>query len=1054
MVSEKTTEGKQEESLFVEETMEKDTLHTPQSTKGSLSADLSQPGDDVEQRVASMLPLLTAGEVDAVDAILPSDYEFSEPEAGFAEDDDSDEVEYSDVENNADYEDVSEEEDDSDFELESDASSSGGEEHQQKPAKKASKTEAKKPRRKPAMNAREFVARLHEEEDRRYAKKMEKEEKRNAYGFNSSKRRASDSSKAPFKALKMRTDDTPSMFSSIPSTSDDDPLLPMEPIKATTHAKQFAQMKAQIPNNSDTRRRSSQEKDLRQAAKLFGYKRVEAENGRWKLKGMETGLENYQLTAVAWMVKRELSRLKPFGGLLADAMGMGKTMMSLACIVGNQADAEHKKEFCNATLVVVPNKTFGKQWEDEARRHCKSPVRDRVWVYDRHDSHLTERCKKSFIVITTYHELIGQYPSKDTIKEIKGTWSGDNASIKRAVASHLGPIFKIRWYRIILDEAHAIKNPDSTTTQACWALSGKYRWALTGTPLANKAEEMYPYLRFTKCESTLNPRLFYSLYTVDGQVNAEFEALTAIMMYRRTLKDDFLGRKIIDLPEKKESDLLIPLSSEEQCVVKAVKDYYEGKIALLENGELDQDDYEAAIYGCDEVDEAKTEKSSPKKANAWTMRRASQVRRRQAISHTFCIERLLRYSFEPEELGALIDALQKIDTPKETFFEQIRAIMDTDNGISNYDAGLRILQQRDEAMFGQYFDMDKILKLTLDESSVRGITCRLCKKATPPVDPVRAVDCGHVFCSKCLCNAAKINYRKDNQEVLCPYENCNAMLEVGDDICTLQSQIDLEDKRGNDPSRDSNNATVHLEDDRNGFFLCGLLAKGASLVPSTRLTATMAVVLTWLEQAPDDKILIFTQFKGTAKILGCMLRALKIGFVYYYGGLPLGQKRKALESIRTNAEIKIMVCFPSLLRILLELLDVSTLKAGGQCLNLTVANRVVIIDPWWNKTAEQQAFGRVTRIGQEKITHLVNIRIKEEVDEYVHELQIAKAKKVDYTLQDDGHTPPTVSELELQRAFEKNKEEQEKKKKGKDKKKKERVEKAKNKKNKAAGAQN
>lgn len=118
-----------------------------------------------------------------------------------------------------------------------------------------------------------------------------------------------------------------------------------------------------------------------------------------------------------------------------------------------------------------------------------------------------------------------------------------------------------------------------------------------------------------------------------------------------------------------------------------------------------------------------------------------------------------------------------------------------------------------------------------------------------------------------------------------------------------------------------------------------------------------------------------------------------------------------------------------------------------------MANRVVIIDPWWNKTAEQQAFGRVTRIGQEKITHLVNIRVKEEFDEYVHERQIEKAEDVDYTLQDDGHTPRVVSELELQRAFEKKKKEKEDKKKRKDKKKKKRVEKAMKKKTKAAAAQ-
>lgn len=94
------------------------------------------------------------------------------------------------------------------------------------------------------------------------------------------------------------------------------------------------------------------------------------------------------------------------------------------------------------------------------------------------------------------------------------------------------------------------------------------------------------------------------------------------------------------------------------------------------------------------------------------------------------------------------------------------------------------------------------------------------------------------------------------------------------------------------------------------------------------------------------------------------------------------------------------------------------MKSGNQSLNLTVANRVIIIDPWWNKTAEQQAFGRVVRIGQEKVTHLVNIKTKEPIDYRIYNIQERKAKDVDRTLQDDGHIPHHVSPLELQSIFE------------------------------------
>ncbi|ETR98668.1 hypothetical protein M419DRAFT_11701 [Trichoderma reesei RUT C-30] len=760
----------------------------------------------------------------------------------------------------------------------------------------------------------------------------------------------------------------------------------MEPIKAKTHAEQFARLKAQIPHNCDTRRKKSQAQDLREAAKLFGYKRVEAVNGLWKLKGMNTCLQNYQLTAVSWMVKRELARAKPYGGLLGDSMGMGKTVMSLACIVGNQADPEHRREYCNATLVVVRNKSDGQQWEREVHKHCKGPVGDKVFIYDPSNDPQIRRCKQSYIVITTYKELLSQYPSKSILDELQERFGSDVNSYERELQAKAGVLFKIKWYRVILDEAHAIKNVESRTAQACCAILGKYRWALSGTPLANTSYEMYPYLKFTQCEATWSLRDFKRMYTKHGRVNGKLEALISLIMVRRTLKDEFLGHKIIDLPEQKETDLLVPLSAEEQIIVDAVNKFYKDKIAELQQGLLQQDALQAAVDGLEEVDGlqqkgagqadskavAETEEEADNKEQenqakraaqlartiAWKLGRASQIRKRQAISHAFSIELLFRGSFKPDDLEDLRIALREV-AMKRTILEQIRSPIGTHNDISRYERGLQQLQQQKEAVFAYGDSFGSI------------------------------------------------------QKPKCPYEDCGHEFGAADSIVTLQSEMDKRTKKDREPGRDSNGAAVQQADGRNSFFNCGVMLDGASVVPSTKTTAAMAVVLTWLHEAPEDKILIFTQFTGTAKILGYMLQTLGVGFVHYYGGLPLGQKRRALDSIKTKPEVKVMV---------------STLKAGGQCLNLTVANRVIIIDPWWNQTAEQQAFGRVTRMGQEKVTHLVKIRTAEEIDDKIHTIQKKKAEDVDYALQDDGHTPPAVSEIELQQAFFRTKEEEEAKK--------------------------
>jgi SNF2 family DNA or RNA helicase len=77
------------------------------------------------------------------------------------------------------------------------------------------------------------------------------------------------------------------------------------------------------------------------------------------------------------------------------------------------------------------------------------------------------------------------------------------------------------------------------------------------------------------------------------------------------------------------------------------------------------------------------------------------------------------------------------------------------------------------------------------------------------------------------------------------------------------------------------------------------------------------------------------------------------------------------------------------------------LRCCSEGLNITEANRVIIVDPWWNRTKEKQAYGRVKRIGQKKSTHCV--RILSSGDQEVVRLQARKSKEIDYAMGDDGH---------------------------------------------------
>jgi SNF2 family DNA or RNA helicase len=62
-----------------------------------------------------------------------------------------------------------------------------------------------------------------------------------------------------------------------------------------------------------------------------------------------------------------------------------------------------------------------------------------------------------------------------------------------------GPLLSMKWDRVILDEAHNIRNYKSLQAQAVFLLKARHRWALTGTPVNNKELDFYSLLKFLRC---------------------------------------------------------------------------------------------------------------------------------------------------------------------------------------------------------------------------------------------------------------------------------------------------------------------------------------------------------------------------------------------------------------------------------------------------------------------------------------------------------------------------------------------------------------------------
>lgn len=242
-----------------------------------------------------------------------------------------------------------------------------------------STTNRKRDRRPMAKNPREFFA-MHQENQKRLRQKQAK--------GNSKTKHGSGKGKAAGKLMIEATSELGMVAQLQQDVRNGESVresaaTSMPEMSTCTHAEQLAMIRNSIPEGSDNRRSKTQKRDLQQAVKSFGYKVLKAHDGNWLHKHMETALYSYQVTATSWMMQRELVKAGPAaGGIIADEMGMGKTLMSLACVAGNPPEKGDEKKFTKSTLIIVPNKDVAKQWLEEAKKHLGANISKWVKIYD------------------------------------------------------------------------------------------------------------------------------------------------------------------------------------------------------------------------------------------------------------------------------------------------------------------------------------------------------------------------------------------------------------------------------------------------------------------------------------------------------------------------------------------------------------------------------------------------------------------------------------------------------------------------------------------------
>ncbi|KAL8909935.1 MAG: hypothetical protein Q9171_004756 [Xanthocarpia ochracea] len=727
-------------------------------------------------------------------------------------------------------------------------------------------------------------------------------------------------------------------------------------------------------------------------------------------------LMEHQKLGLAWMKSMEEGSNK--GGILADGMGLGKTIQAIALMVSRRSTDLN----CKTTLIIAPVALM-KQWDREIQTKLKASHGHRLTTYTLHGSGRQaswEDLKTYDVVLTTFGTLSTEVKRKAIIEQAKRVNPNWRPITKADRLPLLGD--ECRWYRVIIDEAQCIKNRSTKAALGACALKTQTRFAMSGTPMQNNVTELYSLIRFLH----IKPYSDFNKFSIDfsrplkntyegdkKKAMQKLQALLKAILLRRDKKSTIDGRPILNLPERTTESQHAAFSDAEHEFYNAV--------------------------------ESKTQLQFNKYLRAGTVgRNYSNVlvlllRLRQACCHPHLIK----------DFGVPSSAAEATSEDLEKMARELAP-----------DVIARIIEQGDRN----------------DQS---GLECPVCMDATE--NATIFVPCGHNTCSECFArisdpSQAIANGDDEGSNLKCPQcrgkilkskltdhvtfkrihvQKSSADEEVKEELAGASgSDSESDDETTEDEGSDLGGFIVDDDEettgDENGYrkgmtpferclkprkgkegeqrkkeksskgkgkaepkapkktlaqlkkeSLRNIKAKKKYLArvrktweSSAKIERTMEILKATDARNEGEKTIIFSQFTSLLDLLEVPIYDQGWKYQRYDGSMSSNARNDAVMEFSDKSESKIMLV---------------SLRAGNAGLNLVAASQVIIMDPFWNPYVEEQAIDRAHRIGQQRPVQVHRILVPGTVEDRILELQEKKRAMIESAL--DENASKQVSRL-------------------------------------------
>ncbi|EME47779.1 hypothetical protein DOTSEDRAFT_97536, partial [Dothistroma septosporum NZE10] len=620
------------------------------------------------------------------------------------------------------------------------------------------------------------------------------------------------------------------------------------------------------------------------------------------------------------------------GGILADVMGLGKTLSILAVVAETRDAARRFRRVsppdsewleCNSrgTLIVCPKSVLS-NWQEQIKLHT---AEGRMRYYTYHgDSRMqdTEELSKYDIVLTTYNTAASEFNS--------------GASKYHALRS-------INWFRIVLDEAHQIRNSTTKVFKGCCELEAERRWAVTGTPVQNTLNDLGALIKFLRLKPFDNMTTWHQYIMApfkNGDVNViqNLQVLSGSITLRRL-------KNTVGLPGRTQLRERLEFSKSEELLYRKFAAKTRTQFHTLSGGgnKLQGKSYAHILKSLGRL-------------------RAICAHGRELLTD----EDLKDIEGDDPDNAIVVDIGDETEFGTDTDFvtekqayEYFKMLQDGNMAVCESCADHLINpdeQAQDEA------------DSSSDDEDSDSTTGRLTSDSFDGKPNLfgHLTACYHFICTKCTTKHQKEVEENISVDKHHTCLHCTNYVRYG--FFPLRRSILA---RLTEERKDALGRAGAAKWDENTYS--GPHTKVKALLEDLRQSEIETSQLADGE-APVRSVV----FSGWTQYLDLVEFALvqnNIGFVRIDGKMSVKQRSESLKVFNTIPHVRVMLV---------------SIKAGGQGLNFTAANKAYVMEPQFNPGVEHQAVDRIHRIGQKRDVVIKHYIMKGSVEEGILNMQQKK----------------------------------------------------------------